>query len=208
MIDASTVYIVDDDDGMRESISFVLRKADIVSEAFSTGQKLIDSLDGQTPGCLVVDFQMPEMTGLKMMSEIRERCGQVPFVLITGHGSVPIAVEAMKMGAITVIEKPFHHQVFLDSVRDMIDISKRRRESLLKQSEMVQKLKLLTARENEIAKLVVDGVLTKQIAKRLGISVKTVEVHRSHITKKLGVESIAQLVKLIVDARGNEQDSH
>lgn len=201
MIDSSTVYIVDDDDRMRESISFVLRKAEIASEAFSTGQLLMDSLAEETPGCLVVDFQMAEMTGLKLMSEIRNRCGQIPFVLITGHGSVPIAVEAMKLGAITVIEKPFHHQVFLDSVREMMEIAKRRRESKLKQKEMEQRLNLLTDREKEVTELVVDGVLTKQIAKRLGISVKTVEVHRSHITKKLGVESIAQLVELVVDTR-------
>ena len=204
MVDAATVYIVDDDAGMRDSLSFVLRKADIASEAFSSGPSLIEALDGEKPGCFVVDFQMPEMSGLKMMQEIRSSFGQVPFVLITGHGSVPIAVEAMKLGAITVIEKPFHHQVLLDSVRELMSIAKQQYESREKQKGIAVRMKLLTERERQITDLVVDGVLTKQIAKQLGISVKTVEVHRSHITKKLGVESIAQLVKLVVDSRSIE----
>ena len=204
MVDTATVYIVDDDAGMRDSLSFVLRKADIASEAYSSGPSLLEALDGETPGCLVVDFQMPEMSGLKMMAEIRNSHGQVPFVLITGHGSVPIAVEAMKLGAITVIEKPFHHQVLLDSVRELMTLAKQRHDTREKKKGIADRMKLLTEREREITDLVVDGVLTKQIAKMLGISVKTVEVHRSHITKKLGVESIAQLVKLVVDSRSIE----
>ncbi len=203
MQEGTVVYIVDDDVGMRDSLSFVLRKADIPSEAYPSGKLLLETLAGRKPGCLVVDFQMPEMSGLKLMSDIRSRCGQVPFVLITGHGSVPLTVEAMKLGAITVIEKPFHPQAFLDSVREMLDVVKRQKEMIEKQKEINERMNSLTEREKEVTELVVDGVLTKQIAKMLGISVKTVEVHRSHITKKLGVESIAQLVKLVVNSRSD-----
>ncbi len=201
MSNNAIVYVVDDDDGMRESMSFVLRKADIASRAFSSGQQFLDSWDGSNPGCLVVDFQMPEMSGLKLVQEVRSRFGMVPFLLVTGYGTVAVAVEAMKMGAITVIEKPFHHDLFIDIVRKMIAFELKRRAQLNRQSQVAKRMQLLTVREREIAELVVAGNLTKQIAKLLGISTKTVEVHRSRITKKLGVESVAQLVRMVVDAQ-------
>ncbi len=205
MNDNLVVYVVDDDDGMRNSMSFVLKKAEIACQSYSSGKEFLDEWNGINPGCLVVDFQMPEMSGLKLIQEARIRHGMIPFVLVTGHGTVAMAVEAMKLGAVTVIEKPFHHGLFIDAVRAAMAIDIQRRELEKQQFELTNRLKLLTAREREIANLVVDGNLTKQIAKLLGISTKTVEVHRSHITKKLGVESVAQLVRMVmrspIDAR-------
>jgi FixJ family two-component response regulator len=125
----------------------------------------------------------------------------VPFLLVTGYGTVAMAVEAMKMGAITVIEKPFHHDLFINTVREMIAFELKRRDQLNRQSQVAERMQLLTVREREIAELVVAGNLTKQIANLLGISAKTVEVHRSRITKKLGVESVAQLVRVLLDAQ-------
>ena len=194
------VYVVDDDDGMRDSMSFLLKKADIACLAFSSGKQFLEEWDGTYPVCMVVDFQMPDMTGLALLNLARCRHGLIPFVLVTGHGTVAMAVEAMKMGAVTVIEKPFHHELFIETVQTTMAIDLRRRESELQKLEVANRLKSLTEREQEIAKMVVDGSLTKQIAKELGISAKTVEVHRSHITKKLGVKSVAQLVKMVVQS--------
>ncbi len=188
-------------------MSFVLRKAEIASQTYSSGQQFLDSWDGSNPGCLVVDFQMPEMSGLKLVQEVRRRFGMVPFLLITGYGTVALAVEAMKMGAITVIEKPFHHEVFIDTVRKMIANELIRQEHVQRESELAERMQSLTIREREIAELVVAGNLTKQIAKLLGISTKTVEVHRSRITRKLRVESVAQLVRLVLDLRARPEDS-
>lgn len=195
------VYVVDDDDGMRDSMSFLLRKAEIPSQAYSSGRQFLDTWDGSNPGCLVVDFQMPEMSGLKLVQQVRSQFGMVPFLLVTGYGTVAMAVEAMKMGAITVIEKPFHHDLFIDTVRKMIALELNRIKQVSRQSHVSERMQLLTVREREIAELVVAGNLTKQIAKLLGISTKTVEVHRSRITKKLGVESVAQLVRMLVEAQ-------
>jgi len=200
MSDNLVACVVDDNDGMRNSMSFVLKKADIACESFSSGKQFLEEWDGINPGCLVVDFQMPDMSGLQLIQETRNRRGTIPFVLVTGHGTVAMAVAAMEMGAVTVIEKPFHHELFVDAVRKSMAIELRRRESDRQQLLLANRLKLLTPREREIADLVVAGRLTKQIAKLLGISTKTVEVHRSHITKKLGVESVAQLVKLVITA--------
>ena len=187
-------------------MSFVLRKAEISSQAFSSGQQFLDGWDGSNPGCLVVDFQMPEMSGLKLVQEVRRRFGMVPFLLVTGYGTVAMAVEAMKMGAITVIEKPFHRDQFIETVQKMIAFELKRREHVSRQSQVAERMQLLTVREREIAELVVAGNLTKQIAKLLGISTKTVEVHRSRITKKLGVESVAQLVRMLVDAQAGDAE--
>ena len=200
------VYVVDDDLGMRESISYVLKKADINSEEYPSGKELLEALNGRSPGCLVVDFQMPEVSGLKLMQEVRSRFGQVPFVLVTGHGTVSLTVEAMKLGAVTVLEKPFLPEVFVSSVREMIAIELQRRQAVQQQQVVIERMNSLTAREHEIAELVVAGSLTKQIAKQLGISTKTVEVHRSHITKKLGVESVAQMVNMVLGARMNSDN--
>ncbi|XZE19552.1 response regulator transcription factor [Pirellulaceae bacterium SH449] len=194
------VYVVDDDDGMRDSMSFLLKKADIACRTFSSGKQFLEEWDGIQPGCMVVDFQMPEMTGLSLLNLARSRHGFIPFVLVTGHGTVAMAVEAMKMGAVTVIEKPFHHELFIDTVRTTMAIDLRRRESELQKLEVANRIKSLTEREQEIVKMVVEGSLTKQIAKQLGISAKTVEVHRSRITKKLGVRSVAQLVRMVVQS--------
>ncbi|MFN8739833.1 MAG: response regulator transcription factor [Pirellula sp.] len=194
------VYVIDDDDGMRESMSFLLKKADIDCLAFSSGKQFLDEWDGTQPGCMVVDFQMPDMTGLALLNQARSRLGFIPFVLVTGHGTVAMAVEAMKMGAVTVIEKPFRHELFIETVLTTMAIDLQRRESEMHKLDVANRLKSLTEREQEIVKMVVEGSLTKQIAKQLGISAKTVEVHRSRITKKLGVKSVVQLVRMVVQS--------
>jgi two-component system, LuxR family, response regulator FixJ len=195
------VRIVDDDEGMRTWLLFVLDKANISSVAFASGAELLGSFDSTCTGCLVVDFEMPEMSGLQLVKEIRGRGFMIPFLIITGRGSVSLAVEAMIEGAVTVIEKPFGHVQFVEHVRKALAQDLQQREATARQNQLKAQLDLLTAREREVLELVVQGWLSKQIAKSLGISSKTVEVHRSNISKKLGMTSVAQLVKLVVSVK-------
>lgn len=195
------VYIVDDDDVVCDYLTHLLEKAGIASQAFSSGELLLDAWHDLIPGCFVLDYRLPAMSGLQLIEEIRSRGSTVPFLIITGFGTVPMTVDAMKNGAVTVIEKPFKGQRFIEQVRELITHSEQARVESQRQEELQNRVKLLTTREREIMDLVVGGNLTKQIAKRLGISTKTVEVHRSHITKKLGVESVAQLVKMVMSIR-------
>ena len=198
------VFVIDDDEGMRRSLSFVLSKAGIETRCFSSGSQVLQQWDDETPGCLVVDFLMPDMTGLQLVAEVRSRGLFTPFILVTGHGTVTMAVQAMKMGAVTVVEKPFHHEHLLDlleTVRATIDQTRLKHQLVSEEECVIDRINSLTSRESEIMELVVRGDLTKQIAKQLGISTKTVEVHRSNITKKMGVHSVAQLVKIVISAK-------
>lgn len=196
-IGKADVWVVDDDEGMRNSTSFVLGKAGVQCSEFASGAEALDMQDLDCPHCLVVDFKMPDLNGLEFITQFQNDHGKVPFVLITGHGTVALAVEAMKMGAITVIEKPFKYEKLIDAVKAAIELDAERRSRESQQSQIASRLHALTPRERQIAELVVEGKLSKQIAKLLSISPKTVEVHRSRITKKMEVESVAQLVKLM-----------
>jgi FixJ family two-component response regulator len=198
------VYIVDDDESARTSLTYYLNSANIRSRGFGSPSEFFDHWEEAEPGCLLVDFQMPEMSGLELISEIRERHSMVPFILMTGHGTTSLVIRALRLGAVNVIEKPFHLDdlvKMLESVRKTIEQSKAQRLAKFEAIEVNQRLITLTERESEVMNFVVEGALTKQIAKQLGISQKTVEVHRSNITKKLGVQSVAQLVKLVISAR-------
>lgn len=196
-IGKADVWVVDDDEGMRNSTSFVLSKAGVQCSEFASGAEALETQNLNCPQCLVVDFKMPDLNGLEFVSQFQNDHGNVPFVLITGHGTVAMAVEAMKMGAVTIIEKPFKYEKLIDAVKAAIAADAKRRNRESQQSQIASRLHALTPRERQIADLVVEGKLSKQIAKLLSISPKTVEVHRSRITKKMEVESVAQLVKLM-----------
>lgn len=198
------VYIVDDDEQARRSLSFLLNSANILTREFASPSECLENFEEAEPSCLVVDFQLPEMSGLELIREVRERGSMVPFVMATGHGTKPLLIQALRLGAVNVIEKPFRPDELievLESIRKTILQSEAQRQVDLEASDLSQRLESLTARETEVLDMVVNGDLTKQIAKQLGISQKTVEVHRSNITKKLGVQSVAQLVKLVVSAQ-------
>ncbi len=202
------VCIVDDDEGTRNSLAFVLQNANIETLGFATPNELLDKWDESKPSCLVVDYQMPEMSGLELIRSIRQRGSMVPFVLVTGHGTVPMVIEAMKLGAVIVIEKPFHPDALielLESIRRTVSQNEQQQQLVVEAGHFEKRLTCLTSRETQVMNLVVQGDLTKQIAKVLGISTKTVEVHRSNITRKLGVQSVAQLVKLVVNARAHQR---
>ena len=196
----TAVYLVDDDPSMTDLMAAFLNTNGISTRAFSSGRQCLEALREPFPICLVVDFQMPEISGLEMIREFRKRHYWLPFILVTGRGTVDIAVDAMKLGAITVIEKPIDPSAFVVAVCNAISVEQLRRSAFEELDRFRKKFNLLTSRERQVADLVIEGNATKQIAKSLGISVKTVEVHRGRITKKLEVTSVAQLVKLFLEA--------
>ncbi len=196
-----TVLLVDDDQKMRESIEWMLRKEGISVEAYSTPKAFLDCYNPDRPGCLVLDSKLPGMTGVELWYALERLGGRHPFIVISEHGDVSNAVEAMRTGAIDFIQKPFSRQAFVTRVRQAIDRDAENRKQREKQRALRERLQSLTPREREILDLVVDGELTKNIAQKLGIRPKTVEVHRSHITSKMGVDSTAQLVRIVVEEK-------
>ncbi len=194
------IYFVDDDEGIRLSMEALLNREGYHTKLYANGRELLADLDNLSYGCMIVDFRMPDMSGLELIREIRERGVNMPFLVISGCATINMAVEAIKLGAVDIIEKPFEVREFLAHVRAVLEESVRLRDEMEHQAEQAEAdpRKLLTPREKQVLELVVAGELTKNIAKSLGISTKTVEVHRSNIAKKFRVDSVAQLVTSVL----------
>ena len=188
------VYIVDDDDGVRLSTQALLELYEIEAVLYSSAAELLHDVERLNYGCLIVDYQMPGMSGLELIAAVRAHGKTLPFLLVSGYATIPIAVQAVKLGAVNIIEKPYQPKQFIDNINAMLDISRQQREEQIALNEMDDPRLLLTPREAEVLELVVQGLLSKQIATMLNISCKTIEVHRSNIAKKFKVDSVAQLV--------------
>lgn len=200
-MDSMCVWVVSDDEQFQNAISFALSEAGLSCSRFSSSKHALDMLCVTCPPFMVVDNELVGMSGMDLVSQFRVQHGWFPFVIITSHGTVDLAVEAMKNGAVTVLEMPIHCERLVEAVKSGMQINTDRRLSENQRNEFSSRFQALTAREREIAELVFEGKLSKQIAKELSISHKTVEVHRSRITKKLEIESITQLVKLMLSTR-------
>lgn len=197
MRDKPVVYLLDDDEGMRTSLTHVLTEVGLDVLPFASPAEFFAAYEPEQPGCLVFDVQLPELSGMELLKELQRRGCPHPFLIISGHGTVTLAVEAMRCGAIDFLEKPFHPEQFIARVREALERDALTRQTHYENLDFERRVGSLTPRERQVMQLVVDGRLTKQIAKELGISTKTVEVHRSNVTKKMGVASVAQLVKLV-----------
>ena len=199
MIQEPAILLVDDDEGMRQSLEFILAcvEASVVSYASPAG--LLAEYEVDRPGCLVLDLQLPPMSGMELWSKLRDLGGNHPCIIITGHGSITEAVEAIQEGAVDFLEKPFQQEKLVDRVRVALADDKKARELRIRHNALERKLSHLTPRERQVLDLVLDGKLSKQIAKELGITAKTVEVHRSNVTRKMEVTSVAQLFKIMND---------
>jgi FixJ family two-component response regulator len=191
------VILVDDDQEMRESLVWLLESNDLSVRAFSSPDEVIENYDPQLPGCLLIDLQLPGISGLELWQTLSEMGGRHPFIIISGHGNVETAVQTMHLGAVDFIEKPFDRKRLLARVHEAILTDAENRRNLAESEQTQRRIDSLTPREHEVMGLVTAGLLTKQIARKLGISEKTVEVHRSHVTKKMHVHSVAQLVALV-----------
>ena len=192
------VHVVDDDDAVRDSLGFLLKSVGLPISSHISAQEFLAAYTGN-PGCLVLDICMPGMSGLELQQHLNARGVNIPVLFITGHADVPMAVEAMRHGAFDFLEKPFHDQYLIDRVRHALEKDARNRRRLSETDCIPRRLESLTAREREVLQLVSTGKLNKVIAADLGVSRRTIEVHRARLMEKLGVRSLAQLVRMVMD---------
>ncbi len=197
----ATVFVVDDDHAVRKSLEMLLKSVGLATETFRSAAEFLEAYDPARSGCLVLDVRMPGMSGLELQRTLRERRIDIPIIIITGHGDVPVAVRALKEGALEFLEKPFSKQLLLEHVREALKRDVDRRSRTGRHEEAVTKLASLTERERQVMELVVAGRVSKQVAAELGVSKKTVDVHRAHVMQKLHVETLAELVELVVTSR-------
>jgi RNA polymerase sigma factor (sigma-70 family) len=195
-----TVFIVDDDAAIRFAMQALMDSVNLDHEIFESGDEFLEKITEQRPGCLVLDIRMPGLGGLELQEELIKRGNTLPIIFITGHGDVPMAVEAMQKGAVDFIQKPFRDQELLDRIREALATDEERREEQQQQAAVIERLDRLTNREREVFDLVVTGKPNKVIAYELGVSQRTVEIHRARVMEKMQARSLADLVKMHMTA--------
>jgi len=193
---SQTVYIVDDDPAIRIAMQALLESVNVEHEIFASADEFLENEANHRSGCLVLDIRMPGLGGLELQDELISRGSTLPIIFITGHGDVPMAVDAMQKGAVDFIQKPFRDQELLDRIREALSTDLQRREELNKHAEVVSKLERLTNREKEVFDLVVTGKPNKVIAYELDVSQRTVEIHRARVMEKMEAKSLADLVRM------------
>lgn len=191
------IYIVDDDSGVRNALTFLLDSVELDSQAYESAQSFLDQYEGDS-GVLVLDVRMPGMSGLELQEALNERqYKQLAIIFISGHGDIPMAVEALKRGAVDFITKPFRDQELLDRIHEALEQNAAEQVHQSEARDIQSRLGSLSPRETEVMNLVADGKANKVIAFDLGISQRTVEIHRAHVMEKMQVRSLAQLVRLL-----------
>ena len=198
----ATVFIVDDDDAVRESLAFLMKSVGLKAESFPSAQAFLDSYNPNRAGCLVLDIRMPGMSGLELQDKLNQMGSILPIIFITGHGDVPMAVKAIKAGAADFVQKPFRDQELLDRIREVLEEDAHSRAEKLQRNEILRRMDTLTEREREVMEQVVDGKANKVVAIDLNVSQRTVEIHRANVMEKMKARSLAQLVRLVMKARG------
>jgi len=196
------VHIVDDDEAMRDSLKWLLESRGLEVELYASGEEFLKSFNSSSCGCLVLDVRMPGMSGLDLYEQLQTRASTLPVIFITGHGDVPMAVSALKKGAADFIEKPFNDQDMIGLIESCMRQDCAAAAKRAETASVAQRRESLTQREQEVLALVIVGKLNKQIADELGISIKTVEVHRSRVMQKMGANSVAELVQLSLRNQG------
>lgn len=190
------VYIVDDDDGMRRALTVLTTTVGYQPVAFAKPSEFLAKYDPAQPGCLVLDVRMPEMSGLEVQQHLNKAGSMLPVILVSGHGDIPMAVQAMKDGAFDFLQKPFRDQELIDRINGALKLDAENRESVDRLADLKGREESLTPREREVLGLVVDGKANKVIAIDLGLSERTVEIHRANVMEKMGARSVAHLVKM------------
>ncbi|MBT9520962.1 MAG: response regulator transcription factor [Dechloromonas sp.] len=193
-----TIYVVDDDEAMRDSMTWLLEGEGYVVACFDSAESFLKARRDDMRGCLILDVRMPEMSGLELHEKLDALGSELPVIFVTGHGDVPMAVSALQRGACDFIEKPFHNEDLLSRIVRALELDAQLSARRQRNGAISHRLDQLTQRESEVMKLVVAGKLNKQIADELNISMKTVEAHRARVMEKMGVRTLAELVKAVV----------
>lgn len=194
------VFVVDDDQAIRSSLKWLIESVGLKVEIYGTADEFMNNYYPGRAGCLLLDVRMPGMSGLELQEHFASNHIHIPIIIITGHGDVPMAVRAMKGGAIDFIEKPFNDELLLESIRGALTIDQRQREVQSQRARIATRLAHLTPREHEVMEMVTDGRSNKDIALTLGVSAKTVEAHRARVMEKMEAGSLAELVRMVIAA--------
>lgn len=196
MAEQQTVFVIDDDQAVRESLHWLLESVGYRVCSYASAHEFLNVYDGTSPGCLVLDVRIPGMSGLELQSYMLERDWCLPVIIVTGHGDVPMAVRAIKAGAIDFLQKPYNDQTLLDRIQLALELCLQRRHSHRELTQIQANFRQLTPREREVAAYVVAGKANKVIAIKLGLSPKTIEVHRANVMFKMHVNSLPELVQI------------
>jgi RNA polymerase sigma factor (sigma-70 family) len=191
---AQTVFVVDDDEAVRDSIQELVESVGLQAEGYDSALAFLDAFESQRPGCLVLDVRMAEMSGLVLQERLNELKASIPVILLTGHGDVPMAVQAMRSGAVDFIQKPYREQALLDSINAALATDVPARLSSVATDDVEQRLSSLTGREREVLDQILSGLTSKEIARELGVSPRTVEAHRKNLLQKLGIATVKLLM--------------
>ena len=195
----ATVHVVDDDDAVRSSLRLLLKSVGLPTVAHASAHEFLAAWDGDQPGCLVLDVRMPGMSGIELQAELNQRGAIIPVIFISGHGDIPMAVEAIQHGAFDFLQKPFRDQDLIDRVQRALASDADHRQLLQQRETLRQRYDSLTPREQEVLQLVTQGKANKVMAGDLGVSQRTVEIHRARVMEKMGAQSLAQLVRMVLE---------
>jgi len=202
-----TVFVVDDEPAVQQSLQWLLESVGLPVQTFSSASDFLGYWRVDMPGCLLLDLRMPGISGVELMEQLRQEGSIMPIIVVTAHGDVPVAVHAMKAGAMEFIEKPYSDQLLVDRVQAAIELDAHRRRELASRIAMASRVASLTPRERQVMEMVVVGQPNRQIAAELNLSEKTVEVHRAHVMEKMRADSLAQLVRMVLVAQGKAETS-
>lgn len=207
--DEPTVYLVDDDPGVRRSAKELIESVGLRVQTFASAREFLDSQRPDAPCCLVLDVRLPGVSGLDLQRELAKTADSMPIIFITGHGDIPMSVQAMKAGAVEFLSKPFRDQQLLDAISQAIERDRFAREERRKVAELQRRYESVTPREREVMALVVKGLLNKQVGAELGMSETTVKLHRGQVMQKMKADSLADLVRMAdrLAHRANESGS-
>ena len=195
----ASVYIVDDDDAVRSSLRLLLKSVGLPAIAYASAPEFLSAWQPEQPGCVVLDVRMPGMSGLELQHELNRRGAIIPVIFISGHADIPMAVEAIQHGAFDFLQKPFRDQDLIDRVQRALATDAQHRGELAKRELIRERFDSLTPREREVLTLVTQGKANKVMAGDLGVSQRTVEIHRARVMEKMGAASLAQLVRMVLD---------
>ncbi|HET7811903.1 MAG TPA: response regulator transcription factor [Steroidobacteraceae bacterium] len=193
------IMVVDDDSGVRNAMRSLLKSVGLECALYGSAQEFLAAWQPSQPGCLVLDIRMPGMSGLELQQQLNLRGAVIPVIFMTGHGDIPMAVEAMQHGAFDFLQKPFRDQDLLDRIQKAVAKDAEQRQSLGEHERIKAHLKSLTEREREVLDLMTQGKQNKVIAQDLGVSPRTVEIHRARVMEKMSAQSVAQLVRMMLD---------